>query len=276
MFKEQIDIAVFYLQVQCKFFTDGLQLSKEKERELSTEQKSHGDIEFQALESTRIFGLRYLYQIIWATAKFNFVYLLRVDDDYFVCLERLKAELYYRPTERLIWGSYHCLYRDLIYVDEAWILFSSDIIERFLSQDPRSILCHPHADQQIPVWINKLYNYNESLVHFDDRRLHLYPPAKTLEKFNNLSRVCNSYLGVHGSSAEMMLNFGCDSGDAPKSNSSLKLTPVTETCHFPNVFNISKIIGPYKFELRPCLTNPRWTPKEEMWLGIHSGGKIKT
>lgn len=143
-------------------------------------------------------------------------------------------------------------------------------------QDPRSILCHPHADQQIPVWINKLYNHNESLANFDDRRLHLYPPAKTLEKFNNLSQVCDSYLGVHGSSPEMMLNFGRLSGDGPKSNSSLKLTTVTKTCHFPNVFDISKITGPYKFELRPCLTNPRWTPNEEMWLGIHSGGNIKT
>lgn len=236
----------------------------------------HGDIEFQALESTRIFGLRFLYQIMWATAKFHFVYLLRVDDDFFVCLERLKAELPYRPTERLIWGSYHCWYRDLIYVDEAWLLFSSDIVERFLSQDPRRILCHPHADQQIPVWINKLYSYNESLVHFDDRRLHLYPPAVTLEKFRNLHQVCNSYVGVHGSSPEMMRNFGHHGGDAPKSNSSLKSTHVTETCHFPNVFNISKITGPYKFELRPCLTNPRWTPKEEMWLGIQSGGKRKT
>lgn len=74
----------------------------------------------------------------------------------------------------------------------------------------------------------------------------------------------------------MMLNFGRLSGDGPKSNSSLKLTTVTKTCHFPNVFDISKITGPYKFELRPCLTNPRWTPNEEMWLGIHSGGNIKT
>lgn len=236
----------------------------------------HGDIEFQALESTRIFGLRFLYQIMWATAKFHFVYLLRVDDDFFVCLERLKAELPYRPTQRLIWGSYHCWYRDLIYVDEAWILFSSDIVERFLSQDPRRILCHPHADQQIPVWINKLYSYTESLVQFDDRRLHLYPPAVTLEKFRNLHRVCNSYVGVHGSSPEMMRNFGHHGGDAPKSSSSLKSTHVTETCHFLNVFNISKITGRYKFELRPCLTNPRWTPKEEMWLGIQSGGKRKT
>ncbi|KAL9950567.1 hypothetical protein ACROYT_G043083 [Oculina patagonica] len=39
------------IEVQCKFFTDGLQLSKEQERQLSTEQRTHRDIEFQALEN---------------------------------------------------------------------------------------------------------------------------------------------------------------------------------------------------------------------------------
>lgn len=252
-------------------------MSKEQERQLSTEQRTHGDIEFQALESTRVFGLRYLYQILWASAKFNFVYLLRADDDYFVCLEKLKAELHYRPRRALIWGSYHCLFRDIIYVDEAWILLTSDVIERFLSQDPQRILCHPHADQQIPVWINKLYSNNDSLVHFDEHRLHHFPPATRLsKKFSDLTRVCDSYLGIHGASPGMMRDFWRDSGDAPKSNSTLKLTRISETCHFPNVFNISKITGSYKFELRPCITNPRWTPKEGMWLGIHYGAKRKT
>ena len=184
---------------------------------------------------------------MWATAKFNFVYLLRVDDDYFVCLEKLKAELYHRPRKTLIWGSYHCLFRDIIYVDEAWILFTSDVIERFLSQDPQRILCHAHADQQIPVWINKLYTYNNnSLIYFDDRRLHHYPLARRLSnKFNKLTRVCDTYLGIHGTPPGMMRNVWRDSGDVPESmrNSSLKLTRVTETCHFPNVFNISKITG---------------------------------
>ncbi|KAJ7386560.1 hypothetical protein OS493_008697 [Desmophyllum pertusum] len=258
-------------EVTCKFFTDGLQLSEEQERELSTEQKTHGDIEFMALESTRNFGLRYLYHIMWATAKFNFVYLLRVDDDYFVCLERLKAELYHRPTTMLIWGSYHCSFQDLIYVDEAWILFTSDVIERFLSQDPRSMLCHPHADQQISVWLNKLYGYNQTLVHFDDHRLHHFPPARELDIFDNVSRVCDSHLGVHGSSPEMIRNFWRNSGDGARLiKRSLTLTRITETCHFPNVFNISLFDRPpYQFELRPCIANPRWTPNEGMWLGTH-------
>lgn len=215
---------------------------------------------------------------MWATAKFNFVYLLRVDDDYFVCLEKLKAEFYHRPRRALIWGSYHCMVRDRIYVDEAWILYTSDVIERFLSQDPQRVVCHAQADQQIAFWINKLYSYNDSLIQFHDRRLHHDPPARTLgNKFNNLTRVCGKYIGIHGTSPEMMRDFWHrDSGDVPKSNSSLKLTRVTETCRLPNVFNISTITGPYKFNLRPCITNPRWRTREGMWLGGRYGSKRKT
>jgi len=223
-----------------------------------------------ALEVTRIFGIRFLYQIMWAKAKFDFTYMLHMDDDYFLCLDKLKSELYHRPRKSLVWGSYHCSYQDLIYVDEAWIVFSADVIERFLSQDPRSVVCHPHSDQQIGFWLHSLYGNKTSLVEFDDHRLHHYPPARELEKFKNFSRVCDQYLGVHGSSPEMIRNFGLDSRDTRELiTSSLPLTRITETCYFPNVFNISLMGGMYKFELRPCIANPRWTPGEGMWQGTH-------
>ena len=193
-----------------------------------------------------------------------------MDDDYFLCLDKLKSELYHSPRKTLVWGSFHCGSKNIIYVDEAWILFSEDVIERFLSQDPRSVVCHPHSDQQIAFWLSSLYDKKTSLIEFDDRRLHHYPPARELEKFKNFPRVCNKYLGVHGSSPDMIRNFGADSGDRRALiTRSLKLTRIAETCHLPNVFNISEIRGMYKFELRPCVENPRWTPREGMWQGTH-------
>lgn len=221
-----------------------------------------------SLEVTRIFGIRFLYQIIWAKAKFDFAYMLHMDDDYFLCLEKLKAELYHRPRKTLVWGSYHCSFQDIIYVDEAWILFTSDVIEQFLSQDPQRVVCHPHSDQQIAVWLSSLYGNKTTLTEFDDRRLHHYPPARELKHFKSFPRVCDKFLGVHGSSPEMIRNFWHNSGDSPVMFiRSPKLTRITETCHFPNVFNISKMGGMYKFELRPCIGNPRWTPGEGMWQG---------
>ena len=219
----------------------------------------------------RSFGLRYLYHIMYATAKYHFTYLLRIDDDYFVCMERLLNELHHRPVKMLSWGSYHCLFRDRIYMDEAWTLFTADVIHRFLSQDPRKIVCHPHADQQIPVWVENVYSKNETLINFDDQRLHHYPPAWKQNKFKSLARVCDRYIGVHGSSPEMMLKFWRSSSDAAKEITNI--TDVSRTCHFPSVFDISKMRPPYNFTLRPCIENPIWTPNEGMWLGVHLGAQ---
>lgn len=218
-------------------------------------------------EETRIFGIRFLYQILWAKAKFKFKFMLHMDDDYFLCLENLKSELYHRPSKSLVWGSYHCSFKDIIYVDEAWIVFSSDVIERFLSQDPQTILCHPHSDQQIAVWLSTLYGSKVTLIEFHDQRLHHYPPARQLDHFKNFPRICDKCLGVHGSSPEMITNFWRNSADKRLILKLPKLTRITETCHFPNVFNISKVAGMYQFDLRPCITNPRWTPGEGMWRG---------
>ena len=223
-----------------------------------------------ALEVTRIFGIRFLYQIMWAKAKFDFAYMLHMDDDYFLCLDQLKAELFHRPRKSLVWGSFHCGSKDIIYVDEAWIVFSADVIERFLSQDPRRVVCHPHSDQQIAFWLRSLYGNKSSLIEFDDHRLHHYPPARDLEIFKNFPRVCDKYLGVHGSSPDMIRNLSRDSGDQYSLiKRPLPLTRITETCHLPNVFNISLMAGMYQFELRPCISNPRWTPGEGMWQGTH-------
>ena len=211
---------------------------------------------------------------MWATAKYNFSYLLRIDDDYFICIERLLHELHHRPTKMLSWGSYHCTFKDLIYVDEAWLLFTYDVIARFLLQDPHQILCHPHADQQLQIWINTVYNQSENLIHYDDRRLHHFPPAKRVREFRFANHVCDTFMGVHGSSPALMRRFWRRSNDSAKEVTSL--TEISQSCDKQNVFNISLMGEPYKFELRPCIENPQWTPDETMWLGIIAGVKKKT
>ena len=267
------DLKVLYLQVECKFFTDGLQISKEQKLLLTQEKHRYKDLEFQPVVGGRTFGLRYLYHIMWATTKYNFSYFLRADDDYFICMERLLHELHHRPTKMLSWGWYHCMFKDLIYMDEAWTLYSHDVIVRFLSQDPRQILCHPHADQQISVWINSIYNQTENLIHFDDRRLHHFPPARRIDKFKSVTCTCDHFMGVHGTSLAMMRRFWIHGNDGAKNVTAL--TDISQTCDKPNVFNISTIGKPWKFDLRPCIENPQWTPEESMWLGIHAGGKTK-
>ena len=67
----------------------------------------------------REFGLRFLNHIKWAKAKFDFRFLLRTDDDYFLCLKRLLSELPVRPETSLVWGNFHCQ-GGITWVDESF------------------------------------------------------------------------------------------------------------------------------------------------------------
>ena len=107
--------------------------------------------------------------MMWAAAKYNFQYYLRLDDDFFVCLGKLRNELRYRPNKTLLWGHYHC-HPGLTFVDEAWTLFTPDIVVRILSQDPHKIQCHPHADQELPFWMDSVFNKTEKIIRFNDWR----------------------------------------------------------------------------------------------------------
>ncbi|XP_067027866.1 uncharacterized protein [Acropora muricata] len=260
-------------KVVCKFFTDGIQISKEDQQKLLREKQVYKDLKFQPVIGGRTFGLRYLYQMMWAAAKYDFKYYLRLDDDYFVCLGRLLHELRYRPSKMLCWGSYHCN-THLSYVDEAWTLLTHDVIVRILSQHPQRMLCHPHADQELPIWMESVINKNENLIRFDDQRLYHYPPARTVKRFKKLANPCDLYIGIHGSSPELMRMFWNSGSDKAR-----RVSPLTEfsaTCGKPFVFDISLMWDAYKFDLRPCIENPLWTPGETMWMGILSGTKKGT
>ena len=254
------------LQVTCVFFTDGLQLKEKPKKNLQEESNRFSDINFSPTEDeAMIFGERFLYQIMWAKAKFNFQYLLRVDDDYFVCMDRLLNELPSRPKKNLSWGIYHCQYENLVYMDEAWALFSEDVIEQFLAQDLRSMLCHPFGDQTFTLWINAT---GINLTNFDDHRLHHWPPAGKINKFFSLTSVCDKHIGIHGSYPDLMSRLSMNSNDGPKNLTGVTL--LKDTCSLPKVFDVNEFEGIYKFIPKLCLGRPRWISK---WLKSWQGSE---
>ena len=54
------------------------------------------------------------------------------------------------------------------------------------------------------------------------------------------------------------------------------LTELSATCKKPFIFDVTFMGHPYKFDPRPCIQNPQWTPGETMWAGVLSGGKKGT
>ena len=260
-------ISTLILQVKCVFFTDGLQLDGVTRNKLSIEHSQFGDIKFSPTEdATILFGERLLYHMLWAKAKFNFQYFLRLDDDYFVCMEKLTNELPSRPKKNLSWGWYHCQQENLVYKDESWTLFSEDVIEQFFAQDLRSIMCHPFGDQMIAFWV-KAAKIN--LTIFDDRRLHHHPPAANVKKFLSMSNICDKYMGLHGSYSNILPHFWRNSNDGPKNITSMTL--LSHTCHRKHAFDINLVGGIYNFTLKQCLDRPRWNMRIKSWGGREEG-----
>ena len=109
-------------RVHCKFFTDGQNVKGEPLdnstlRKLKKESLSHGgDLIILNGPSGRNFAIRLLNMMAWATSNFEFDFFLRVDDDHYICLDRLLEELHHRPTERLYWGHVHCVPSKFIYL----------------------------------------------------------------------------------------------------------------------------------------------------------------
>lgn len=245
-------------EVACHFFTDGRNTDKEIQRQLLTEKLRYDDIKFQPLNGGREFGLRFLYHAMWASATYDFQYFLRADDDYFVCLKKLLHELPLRPKQNLCWGHFHCE-PPITWIDESWMIFTPDIIESFLKQDARTMLCHPHADQQIAIWLNNMSNR----VYFHDERLIL----DRKDSFDvGAGNVCEKYLGIHQAYAPQMLLLGKNSGD----NGAKQVPPVSnfsEHCKH-TTFNYKVFEGgDFFFKPRPCVSNIEWVKTNRLWIG---------
>ena len=100
--------------VICRFFTDaqdgrGDPIDNEAINKLNEESANNrGDLVLLNTPSGTNFALRLLALFEWANKTLEFDFLLRIDDDHFLCLDRLLAELPYRPRNRLYWGHVHC------------------------------------------------------------------------------------------------------------------------------------------------------------------------
>ena len=248
----------------CTFITDGYISDQSVVKEFLQEQQQHGDILFQPVGRGPQFGFRFLIHIKWATAKFNFQFLLRMDDDYFLCIKRLLNELPLRPKQNLCWGHYHCAAGNL-WMDEGWMIFSRNIIETFLAQ--KWPVCHPFADQMIAIWLNNV----SQRLNFHDVRLHHHPPASYVQRFKTIANVCDSYLGLHGTYPEEMRYFDKNSNDGKKDVP--RITHVNKTCRF-TTFNWKAMRNRFRRSPKPCDGLLDWGDKPNGYKGRQRRAKL--
>ena len=106
--------------VVCLFLTDrqdvrGLPLQGEIKEKLDNESRHYKDVIFANSPGGLNFGRRLLWMYEWATQRYDFQYVLRMDDDYFLCFDKLVNELqHHRPKKLFIWGWLHCRRKGII------------------------------------------------------------------------------------------------------------------------------------------------------------------
>lgn len=106
----------------CRFFTDGQdvkghRLEAKKGRQLENESRVYEDMLLADVPGGVNFALKFLWMIQWAKERYDFHFFLRLDDDYFICFEKLMLELeVVRPREKFQWGWLHCDLKGMIFL----------------------------------------------------------------------------------------------------------------------------------------------------------------
>ena len=179
-----------------------------------------------------------------------------MDDDYFLCLDVFLHQLPMPARSLYHWGYLHCV-RNLVRPEESIILLSKDVIDLFLGQDPFQMLCHPFADQAVAVWKQQL---NLPDFYRGDSRLHHDPPASFLKKFQTLSNLCHSYIGIHGTYHKEMRKFWKNRGNTTSKllNDTKILDYFFAECAFKQTMDWRQFRPEWNYPPRRCIENPTW------------------
>ncbi|CAN0032931.1 unnamed protein product [Ectocarpus sp. 4 AP-2014] len=188
-------------RVVLRFFTEP---SNEADNEnskttpLAEESRTHGDIIIQDISAGMNFGVKLLEAMKWMSSHYSFDFFLRLDDDYFLCLEHLLNELSCllmsdAQQSPIYSGTRGC--GTVPAMDEAYILLSSVIVDRILAAS--DLQCHALGTTTAGAWlrIGGPGNPEGDVAWVSDRRLNW--TGGSWRRFKPNSRACEHYIGFH-------------------------------------------------------------------------------
>ena len=231
--------------------TDGENLGNSTQKDIETEQMKHKDLILLPMSPSIKFGHRLLHQLKWAT-NYNFDYFVRVDDDVFLCFDRLLYDLQFTPVTKFIWGWFHCI-QDLVRPDENTLIISYDVVHTFLSQ--QSMVCHPMSDQQIAIWVEFLQMHH---IYYHHPGIMHDPPASSIVSKLRQENICDHYSALHGTYPKEMKIFwkhrGIDRKEYPRTHP----IPMSDYCFYPLVLKWWKFDSKWRFAPEFCHKDSNW------------------
>ena len=211
----------------------------------------------------------------WYTDNYpSFQYFLRVDDDYFICMDRLLYELPFRPDNGLYWGYTHCT-DNVIRVDEGWMILSRDIINEALSKLNTTLPCHPFGDQAVAMWIR---DSKLDIKWFPDNTRIVHEATAYKEEIYIKSDVCHRYVAMHGSYKVQMLKYWILTQEQSRGTLKRKyfiphIPQFNSFCTKNMTFSVNAFWPHVRFQPKPCKDKPEWGVTKNKFVGREEYGK---
>jgi len=200
------------------------------------------------------FSERFIYHMVYALKNYEFEYFLRLDDDYFICLKNFLHELPASFQPNLHWGWCHRL-KHIMRAEESVILFSVDIVLRFLKQNVNTMKCHPFAGQMIAQWTVDMGLHN---FFRHDNRLHHTPVVSKQLSLLTIKHICRTFIGIHGSyPKEMRILYKHRGRFVDRKKSILDYSFVMVSSYFGN-YTWRSFGDKWRFKPKLCISNPTW------------------
>lgn len=233
---------------------------------LQVESEEYDDLSFQNLKGGWDFYLRFLNHVVYTFFNYQFDYLLRLDDDYYFCMEKFLGEVPIPMQREFHWGFVHCESRS-VRPDESTLLFSKDILIRFLSQDQSSMKCAALADLSIGYWVQDL-----GLKNFfrHDQRLYHDPPVPKNPRLKSENNICSKYIGIHGSYPNDTRSFWNRRGQLEPNSKTGDLKTNSRECRLSGL-NYKALPRRFTFKPKLCVNMPTWDTMQTQEDGSYIG-----
>jgi len=246
----------------CSFLLDGLDNEGDEiaaEKMIKVEEESNLNKDMVVLETFTGFNFAYrLYKgMEYAYDKYDFDFFVRIDDDQYLCFDRLVYELPYRKKEtNMIWGYMHCK-ENATRVDEGIMIFGRDLFD-LLMERFNTLLCHKIGGQAVGLWMMELQKTKE-ITFFQDTRIY-YELASYNENIMSKTEICHEYLSLHGAYPnEMATLHGKYENEKNTNKKPYEVIPVSKQCIYSTkVFDLHQFHHKWFAEPVPCSEKPIW------------------
>ena len=249
--------------VVCTFFTDSFNETSMQQSMYANEKMINDDLVYMPIKGGLNFGMRLVFMLKHYTKQFDFDFFLRVDDDYFVCLDRLINELPFRVQNGpLVWGHLHCQKgRDkngVVWIDEGFMILTKDFILESLGKLNSSLKCHAYGDQTVSLWVQES---DLEVRLFSDQRVVHEVTSSVIDKYLK-SGLCHRHIALHGTYPPSMYKYhnllqqDNNNTEIQKNFTVPAIPHIDEVCQYGMRFDWQNFYSPIKPV--PCKENPSW------------------